>query len=89
MSGISTYTSEDTIFRGDFGLANEVWAGEYNLATYHYTNDRKYNLSRLDYGNNDRVEYTYGGKDRLTQETFVDGDTVTYAYKKTGDGSVS
>ncbi len=41
-------------------------------------------LQRLDYGNGDRVQYTYDNKGRVTGQTYEDGDTVTYSYDNNG-----
>ena len=41
-------------------------------------------ISALDYGNEDRVQYTYDDKGRVLSATYEDGDTVRYAYDNSG-----
>ena len=47
---------------GDFGLRTSVKAGATTLAEYIYTEDANRYLSKLDYGNDGSVEYTYDNK---------------------------
>ena len=54
------------------------------LASYEYIQDQNRYLKILEYGNGDKVQYTYDDYGRLILETFEDGDTVSYAYDNTG-----
>ena len=76
----TTYTFE----YGDFSLRSAVKIGNRNLASYTYENGTN-RLQRLDYGNGDRVEYTYDSLGRLILETYEDGETVSYAYDNSGN----
>ena len=58
--------------------------GSRTLAEYDYANDWNNYLSALDYGNADRVEYTYDKQGRLKTQIYEDGDTVTYKYDNNG-----
>lgn len=71
-----TAITTDHFTHGDFGLCTGVSIGSRTLATYSYTNDRNHYLSALDYGNGDKVQYTYDNKGRVTGQTYEDGDTV-------------
>ena len=79
-TGSTTYTFGYT----DFGLRSNIQIGSRTLASYTYTDDRNHYLSSLDYGNGDKVQYTYDDLGRVTKQTFEDGDTVTYAYDNNG-----
>ena len=68
---------------GNFTLRSNVKVGVRTLANYSYT-DRTHYLSALDYGNGDKVQYTYDKQGRVTKETYEDGDTVTYKYDNSG-----
>ena len=68
---------------GNFTLRSNVKVGVRTLANYSYT-DRTHYLSTLDYGNGDKVQYTYDKQGRVTKETYEDGDTVTYKYDNSG-----
>ena len=91
LTQIKTPSTTYSFTYGDFALRTGVKIGNRTLATYHYTletvNDRKYDLDRLDYGNNDRVQYEYDDQDRLIKQTYEDGAYVTYAYDN--DGALS
>ena len=58
--------------------------GNTTLATYDYTDDQNHYLQALDYGNGDGVEYTYNKQGQVTQQTYEDGSTITYAYDNSG-----
>ena len=58
--------------------------GSRTLASYTYTDDRNNYLSSLDYGNGDKVQYSYDKYGRLVAELYEDGDTVTYKYDNSG-----
>ena len=68
---------------GDFSLRSSIKIGSRTLANYTYT-DRNNYLSSLDYGNGDKVEYTYNEQGRVTKQTYEDGATVEYRYDNTG-----
>ena len=53
-------------------------------ASYEYTDNQNRYLSALDYGNGDKVQYTYDTYGRLILETYEDGDTVAYTYDNNG-----
>ena len=76
----TTYTFE----YGDFSLRSAVKIGNRNLASYTYGSGTN-RLQRLDYGNGDRVEYTYDSLGRLILETYEDSETVSYAYDNSGN----
>ena len=76
----TTYTFE----YGDFSLRSAVKIGNRNLASYTYESGTN-RLQRLDYGNGDRVEYTYDSLGRLILETYEDSETVSYAYDNSGN----
>ena len=68
---------------GSFDLRSSITIGSRTLASYGYTSRTHY-LSTLDYGNGDKVQYTYDQQGRVTKETYEDGDTVTYKYDNSG-----
>ena len=70
---------------GAFDLRTGVSVGTQELATYTYSNDRKYNLQKLDYGNGDSVQYTYDDQDRVIKQTYENGDYISYFYNNDGD----
>ena len=76
----TTYTFE----YGDFSLRSAVKIGNRNLASYTYESGTN-RLQRLDYGNGDRVEYTYDSQGRLIRQTYEDGETVSRAYDNSGN----
>jgi len=93
----ATYTYEDDLLTaiqtpetrysfdyGNFSLRTGVSIGDYDLATYSYTEDGRNLLSELDYGNGGMIQYSYDDKGRITQQTYEDGDTVTFAYDNSG-----
>jgi len=84
LKGIQTPSTNYSFTYGKFSLRTGVSVGERTLATYTYTDDANSYLSRLDYGNGDRVQYTYDDKGRVTREAYEDGTTVTYAYDNAG-----
>ena len=69
---------------GNFAQISSIKVGTQTLASYTYTADQNHYLSALDYGNGDKVQYTYDNYGRVVTETFEDGDTVTYQYDNTG-----
>ena len=81
---VDTSSGYYTFNYGEFGLIEDVWAGEYCLAAYEYTDDGNYYLKSLDYGNGWAVQYEYDNRGRLIQEEFGVG-TNTYTYDNNGD----
>ena len=53
------------------------------MANYSYTARDNY-PSALDYGNGDKVKYTYDDQGRVTKQTYEDGSTVEYRYDNDG-----
>ena len=84
LTSIQTPTTHYSFTYGDFSLRTRVDIGDRNLAQYSYESGTN-RLQRLDYGNGDRVQYTYDAQGRLIAETFEDGETVTYAYDNSGN----
>ena len=68
---------------GNFALRTKVAVGERTLATYSYEDVTNY-LTELEYGNGDKLQYTYDDKGRLLTQTYEDGATVTYTYDNNG-----
>ncbi len=71
---------------GVFGLRESVKLGTGEndpiLASYRYYDN--YWLKALDYGNGDKVEYTYDSYGRQTKQTYEDGDSISYLYDNDG-----
>ena len=84
LTSIQTPTTHYSFTYGDFSLRTRVDIGDRNLAQYSYESGTN-RLQRLDYGNGDRVQYTYDSQGRLITETYEDGETVTYAYDNVGN----
>ena len=83
LTAIETPTATYHFAYGDFALRERVKIGTRTLATYSYT-DRDNYLETLDYGNGDRVSYTYDKQGRVTAQTYEDGATVSYKYDNSG-----
>ena len=79
LTGIATGSTTYSFGYGNFALRSNIQIGSRTLASYSYTAGTHY-LSSLDYGNGDKVQYTYDNQGRVTQQTYEDGDTVTYKY---------
>ncbi len=77
LTQIQTGSTNYTFSYGDFGLRTAVAIGSRTLASYTYTSQNNY-LASLDYGNGDKVEYTYDNFGRLTGQEYEDGATVSY-----------
>ena len=88
LTSIQTGSTTYSFAYGDFALRTGVSIGSRTLATYIYNSetvdDRRNDLDALDYGNGDRVEYTYDDQGRVTQQTYENGDTVSYQYDNSG-----
>ena len=84
LTSIQTPTTHYSFTYGDFSLRTRVDIGDRNLAQYSYESGTN-RLQRLDYGNGDRVQYTYDNQGRLITETYEDGETVSYAYDNVGN----
>ena len=54
------------------------------MARYDYTDDQNFYLERLDYGNEDSVQYEYDDKGRILSATYEDGKTIEYTYDNSG-----
>lgn len=77
-----------------FDLCEAVFVGNNLLVRYQYTNDQNHYLTKLDYANEDSVEYTYDSLGRVIKETyFEDGEQeepsriIRYSYD--GSGAVA
>lgn len=90
LTKITTKTTTYHFAYGDFSQRTSVSVGSTTLATYTYTDDVYRRLKKLDYGNDDSVEYEYDDLGRVIKETYYeDGSTsvsavVRYAYDNTG-----
>ena len=84
LTGITTPTTTYGFTYGAFSQRTKATVGDRTLATYTYNNHQDRQLLRLDYGNGDKVQYTYDSQGRVTKETYEDGDTVTYTYDNAG-----
>ena len=88
LTSIRTPTTTYGFEYSDFDLRTKIKIGDdHTLATYSYTDDRNHYLSALDYGNGNRVQYTYDSEGRVIQQTYEDEETVTYLYDN--DGALS
>ncbi len=83
LTKITTGSTEYTLSYGDFALRSNIKIGSRTLASYTYAS-RTHRLTTLDYGNGDKVQYTYDTQGRVTKQTYEDGDTVTYKYDNSG-----
>ena len=83
LTAIQTPSTRYNFTYGDFALRTKVAVGERTLATYSYEDVTNY-LTELEYGNGDKVQYTYDEKGRLLTQTYEDGATVTYTYDNNG-----
>ena len=84
LTKLQTPSTAYTFTYGAFDVRTSVKAGDYTLATYSYTDNANRYLSRLDYGNGDRVQYTYDSKGRVLRQTYEDGAYVSYTYDNSG-----
>ena len=83
LTEITTSSTSYTFAYGDFALPSSVKIGSQPLASYEYE-DRTQRLTKLLYGNNDFIEYTYDEQGRVTKDTYEDGETVSYLYDNSG-----
>ena len=72
-----------TLNYGTFDLQSNIMVANYLLAQYNYE-ERTNRLTKLLYGNNDFIEYTYDDQGRTVKDTYEDGDTVSYLYDNSG-----
>lgn len=72
-----------TLNYGTFDLQSNIMVANYLLAQYNYE-ERTNRLTKLLYGNNDFIEYTYDDQGRTLKDTYEDGDTVSYLYDNSG-----
>lgn len=84
LTSVATESTTYTFAYGDFALRSSIKIGSRTLAEYSYTDDGNYYLSALDYGNGDKVQYSYDEYGRLVAELYEDGDKVTYKYDNSG-----
>ena len=84
LTKIETASTDYSFTYGDFDLRTAIKVGSQTLASYSYT-DTTNCLETLAYGNGDRVEYTYDPQERVTMETYEDGETVRYLYDNDGE----
>lgn len=83
LASIQTGSTKYDFTYGGFALREDIKIGNRTLAEYSYTAKDHY-LSALDYGNEDKVQYTYDKQGRVTKQTYEDGVTVTYRYDNNG-----
>ena len=84
LTSIMTNSTTYNFTYGLFAQSAAIKVGSRILASYSYTEDQNRYLSALDYGNGDKVQYTYDTYGRLILETYEDGDTVAYTYDNNG-----
>ena len=94
LTALQTGSTTYSFTYGDFALRTGVSLGSRNLATYSYTKDaetgiidKNHYLEKLDYGNDDSVQYSYDKYGRLVAQTYEDGATVTYRFDSSGQQS--
>lgn len=83
LTKIQTGSTTYNFAYGNFALRSSIQVGSTNLASYTYE-ARTNRLTQLDYGNGDKVQYTYDQQGRITRETYEDGAYVTYQYDNSG-----
>ena len=83
LTSIKTASTTYNFTYGNFALRDSVAVGDKILASYDYQEVTNW-LERLDYGNEDYVEYTYDNQGRVTQQSYEDGAYVTYKYDNNG-----
>ena len=93
LTSVATESTTYTFSYGTFAQRSSIKVGEKTLATYKYnqydlddddvSNDNNY-LNELDYGNGDKVQYSYDEYGRLIAELYEEGDKVTYKYDNSG-----
>ena len=101
LSATYTYTGDlltriatnSTIYNftyGDFNQRTAVAIGSNTLANYTYANNQYHSLLAIDYGNRDRVEYSYDTFGRVVKESYKENGgttvsrTVSYEYNDIG-----
>ncbi len=89
LTSIETGSTEYGFTYADFSKRSTIKVGNRTLASYLYTeeevSDRNYDLDRLDYGNNDSVEYAYDKKGRVIKQTYEDGTALLFYYDSSGN----
>jgi RHS repeat-associated protein len=83
LTSITTASTTYNFTYGDFALRDSIAVGNQILASYDYQEGTNW-LERLDYGNEDYVQYTYDNQGRVTQQSYEDGAYVTYKYDNSG-----
>lgn len=83
LTGVQTPSTQYSFTYGAFGQRTSVKIGSRSLAAYTYTG-QNHLLSTLDYGNGDRVNYTYDSKSRVTKQTYEDSTYTSFLYDNCG-----
>ena len=83
LMSIETASTTYDFAYGNFALRSSVDIGNWNLAEYSYESGTN-RLLKLDYGNGDKVQYTYDDQGRVTKQTYEDNAYVTYKYDNSG-----
>ena len=83
LTGLTTGSTTYSFTYGAFSLRSSVLVGQQTLVEYTYDAQNHF-LERLDYCNDDSVQYEYDKQGRVTKQTYEDGDTVTYRYDNNG-----
>ena len=83
LMSIKTASTTYNFTYGNFALRGSVAVGDKILASYSYQDGTNW-LERLDYGNDDYVEYTYDDQGRVTRQDYESGAYVTYHYDNNG-----
>ena len=83
LTKIQTGTTAYNFAYGNFALRSNIQVGSTTLASYTY--EAKTNrLTTLDYGNGNKVQYTYDKQGRVTKETYENDSYVDYKYDNSG-----
>ena len=83
LTSIQTASTTYNFTYGNFALRDSIAVGDRVLANYSYQDNTNW-LERLDYGNDDYVQYTYDNQGRVIQQTYEDNSYVTYKYDNSG-----
>ena len=83
LTAIKTASTTYSFTYGNFAQRSRIDIGDRNLARYSYQEGTNW-LEKLDYGNEDYVEYIYDNHGRVTKQTYEDDSYVTYHYDNNG-----
>ena len=83
LTSIKTASTTYNFTYGNFALRGSVAVGNKILASYDYQDGTNW-LERLDYGNDDFVQYTYDDQGRVIRQDYDSGAYVTYHYDNNG-----